>query len=98
MRRLIMRDEIEEPSQWPEQSGVDALRALLSEIVESSDDAIISKTLDGVITSWNRAAEKIFGYNAVGAVGQSIRMIITPDRQAGEDYVLSQITQSPWSR
>jgi PAS domain S-box-containing protein len=67
------------------------LESLLSSIVASSDDAIVSKTLDGIITSWNPAAEKMFGYTAAEAVGQSIRMIIPPERQTEEDYVLERI-------
>lgn len=65
--------------------------ALLSAIIESSDDAIISKTLDGIVTSWNAAAEKMFGFTVAEAIGQSIRMIIPPERQEEEDYVLNQI-------
>jgi PAS domain S-box-containing protein len=60
-------------------------------IVESSDDAIVSKDLEGVITSWNPAAERMFGYTAAEAVGRSIRIIIPAERQSEEDYVLSQI-------
>src|SRR6266850_5851685 len=63
----------------------------LARIIASSDDAIISKELDGTIRSWNRAAERIFGYTAEEAVGRSIRMIIPADRQDEEDLVLSRI-------
>jgi PAS domain S-box-containing protein len=69
------------------------LNSLLSAIVDSSDDAIVSKTLDGIITSWNPAAETMFGYTAAEVIGQSIRIIIPADRQDEEDYVLGQIRQ-----
>jgi PAS domain S-box-containing protein len=69
----------------------DTTASLLSAIVDSSDDAIASKTLDGIINSWNPAAEKMFGYTAAEAIGQSIRIIIPPELQAEEDYVLRQI-------
>src|SRR5690349_6345867 len=63
----------------------------LAKIVDSSDDAIVSKDLNGIILSWNRAAERMFGYSAEEAVGKSIRIIIPADRQAEEDTVLSEI-------
>ena len=63
----------------------------LARVVESSDDAIVSKDLNGIILSWNRSAERIFGYTAAEAVGQSIRMIIPADRQSEEDTVLERI-------
>ena len=71
-------------------SGEIAMRRLAA-VVESSDDAIVTKNLDGVITSWNRAPERMFGYTAAEAVGRSIRMIIPADRQHEEDTVLSRI-------
>jgi PAS domain S-box-containing protein len=52
----------------------------LAAIVESSDDAIVSKTLDGIITSWNQAAEKMYGYSAKEAIGKSVEMLAPPDR------------------
>jgi PAS domain S-box-containing protein len=55
-------------------------RSRLAAIVESSDDAILGKTLDGMITTWNRAAERLYGYSAEETVGQHISMLIPPDR------------------
>jgi PAS domain S-box-containing protein len=66
-------------------------RKRLAAIVESSDDAIISKTLQGIITSWNPASERMFGYSAEEMIGQSIRRIIPADRQFEEDDVVSHI-------
>ena len=60
-------------------------------IVASSDDAIISKDLNGVIISWNRGAEQIFGYTAQEAVGQSVTMLIPADRADEEPMILSRI-------
>lgn len=70
---------------------VDLGLARLAAIVESSDDAIVSKNLDGVITTWNRGAERMFGYPAAEAVGRSITLIIPPDRESEEDEVLRRI-------
>ena len=75
-------------------SPVDGLTSLLSSVVNNSDDAIISKTLEGIITSWNPAAERMFGYTPAEAIGKSIRMIIPAELQAEEDFVLGQIRKA----
>jgi PAS domain S-box-containing protein len=64
---------------------------LLASIVESSDDAIISKDLNGVITSWNGSAERLFQYAAAEAVGQSITMLIPPERLDEESRILASL-------
>ena len=64
---------------------------LLASIVESSEDAIISKSLDGIIQSWNAAAERVFGYTAEQAVGRHISLIIPADRAAEEDQIIARI-------
>jgi PAS domain S-box-containing protein len=74
-----------------ERVRLDEAQARLASIVDSSDDAIVSKTLEGVITSWNQGAERLFGYSAAEAVGQSIYLIIPADRRAEEDMVLGRI-------
>jgi PAS domain S-box-containing protein len=88
----------EEPPLEPNESArpfveptEDEVRARLAAIVESSDDAIVGKTLDGVITSWNRGAERLFGYTASEAVGQHIFLIIPDDRKAEENDVLARL-------
>jgi len=71
----------------------DAERAtnLLAAIVDSSADAIISKSLEGVITSWNKGAEQMFGYTAKEAVGRHISLIIPPDRRGEEAMILERV-------
>jgi PAS domain S-box-containing protein len=71
--------------------GVEEARGWLAAIVDSSDDAIISKTLDGTITSWNRGAESVFGYPAKEAVGQPMLMLIPPERVDEESDILARI-------
>lgn len=66
-------------------------RAYMAAIVESSDDAIISKTLDGIITGWNRGAERLYGYSAAEAIGRSISIIFPPDRQEELLQIMGQL-------
>jgi len=67
--------------------------SLLAAIVDSSDDAIISKTLNGIITSWNKSAERIFGYAAQEAIGKPITLIIPKDRLEEEKHIIRQLKQ-----
>jgi len=64
---------------------------LLAAIVESSNDAIISKSLDGIIQSWNAAAERLFGFRSEEAVGKHISLVIPPERIAEEDQIISSL-------
>lgn len=66
---------------------------VLVAIIDSSDDAIVSKNLDGIITSWNHSAERIFGYSAHEIIGKSILTIIPPDRYEEEPKILAQLRQ-----
>jgi PAS domain S-box-containing protein len=63
----------------------------LGSIVESSDEAIVSKNLDGIITSWNTGAERVFGYSAEEAIGQPIMIVIPEDRQSEEREILTRV-------
>ena len=73
-----------------DQHHIDA-QARLAAIVESSDDAIVSKTLEGVVTSWNRGAERIFGYAAHEMVGRPIQVLFPPDRLDEEPRILARL-------
>ena len=64
---------------------------LLASLISSADDAIVSKNLDGIVTSWNRSAEKLFGYTAEEMIGKPIHILIPPDRPEEETQILERI-------
>ena len=86
-----MSDEQAPSSPSAPQDDAEIAAARLAAIVDSSDDAIVSKTIDGVITSWNAGAERMFGYSASEAVGRHITLIIPKDRHAEEEQVLARL-------
>src|SRR6516225_5333491 len=87
-----MMDDLNQPSPPTADATqqTDAERWLAA-IVESSDDAIIGKTLDGIITSWNAGAQRIFGYSPDEVVGKPVTILIPPDRWHEEAEILMQL-------
>jgi two-component system sensor kinase FixL len=75
----------------PTRGPADETSAWLAAIADSTDDAIVGKNLEGIVISWNRAAEQMFGYPATEIIGQSISRIIPPDRLAEEGSVLERV-------
>jgi len=74
-----------------ERQEADKVRFQLAAIVDSSDDAILGKSLEGVILNWNRAAEKLFGYTAEEMVGRHISSLVPPDRQSEVEDILARV-------
>jgi PAS domain S-box-containing protein len=74
-----------------ERKQIEEQLSFLASIVQFNDDAIISKNLDGIVTSWNKGAERVFGYTAEEAVGQPITIVIPQDRQDEERTILTRI-------
>jgi PAS domain S-box-containing protein len=80
-------------SEIMERSRAQEISERLAAAVDSSDDAIITKTLEGTITTWNRGAEKVFGYLASEAMGKSMRMLMPPERANEEPDILARIAR-----
>jgi PAS domain S-box-containing protein len=78
---------------FTDRKQAESQRMQLAAIVESSEDAIISKTLAGVITSWNRGAERIFGYTAAEAVGEQLLGMLPPGREQEDELILARVAQ-----
>ena len=76
-----------------ERKQAERTTSLLAAIVDSSDDAILSKKLDGTITSWNQSAERLFGYKAEEAVGQHITLIVPWERRSEEEDILRRLAR-----
>jgi PAS domain S-box-containing protein len=88
---LIFRDVSAQRRQEQDKASQLQAARFLASIVESSDDAIVSKSLDGIIQSWNAAAERLFGYTAEQAVGRHISLVIPSERIAEEDRILASL-------
>ena len=88
---LIFRDVSDQRRMEQERARQFLTARLLASIIESSDDAIISKSLDGTIQSWNASAERMFGYSAEEAVGRHISLVIPPDRIGEEDRIIASL-------
>jgi PAS domain S-box-containing protein len=84
---------VSESTVMSERSGFIPTDALYSAIVDSSDDAIISKNLQSIVMSWNQGAERIFGYSAEEMIGQSISKLFPPDRLDEETHILARLQQ-----
>jgi len=93
---VVVVDDRVVHSQWftrdiTEHKRDEQARALLSSIIANSDDAIVSKSLDGIITSWNAGAERMFGWTAAEAIGKPIELVIPPDRLEEEREIIARL-------
>jgi len=90
---LIFRDVTAQRLVEREKANQLLTAQLLASIVESSNDAIISKSLDGIIQSWNAAAERLFGYTSEQAVGRHISLVIPPERLSEEEQIIASLKE-----
>jgi PAS domain S-box-containing protein len=92
-QQKVLALEAEVAERKEQQRRAEEARARLAAIVESSDDAIIGKTLDGIITSWNDGAARIFGYTAEEMIGESIARLVPPDRRDDLSTILDVVSR-----
>lgn len=90
---ITMQPQDDPSARMADPSAVDLMSARLAAIVESSDDAIISKDLNGIVMTWNRGAQRLFGYTAEEMIGQPIQRLIPTDRFDEEPRILERIRQ-----
>ena len=90
---MVFRDITERRQIERERDARERIAQELAAIIASSDDAIVGKDLNGVITAWNGAAERMYGYTSHEAIGQSIRLIVPEDRWREEDEILERINR-----
>ena len=90
-RRERTKNTVEADASSIDDTNIEESNGHFAAIVESSDDAIISKTLESIVTSWNKSAERIFGYTAQEMIGVSITKIVPPDRQDEEPLILERL-------
>jgi PAS domain S-box-containing protein len=88
---LVFRDVTAQRQAEREKANQFLTARLLASIVETSDDAIVSKSLDGIIQTWNAGAQRLFGYSPAQAVGRHISILIPPDRLAEEDEIIARL-------
>src|ERR1700687_2091884 len=90
-RRSDMESALDDKGTGRRAPNPDTQSALLAAIVDSSDDAIMGKSLDGTITSWNRGAEAIYGYKAEEIIGKRVSLLMQPDRADDTQGALKRI-------
>jgi PAS domain S-box-containing protein len=91
--RLIDSALSEKSEAYLARTQLQEAQARLAAIVASSTDAVVSETLDGLVTSWNQAAERLFGYAACEMIGHSMRRLIPADRQPEEDRIAASVAR-----
>src|ERR687888_128645 len=88
---VVLRDITARASEERAKERAEQAHAQLAAIVESSNDAILSKTLDGIVTTWNKSSERVFGYAAEEIIGKPASILFPADKMEEEKFILNQI-------